>query len=134
MMTKRSPVKLLARSYQCVWRGKTDNDHVKVSLDYSLGNWYVYAPHWTGLADAAPASNPPPAKIAGEVLLPTPYYSQRDNIPSGNDMPYRTCFSSSCAMLAVTLKPGCITGDDDYIKKRQPSVVTLLIQWLKLKP
>jgi hypothetical protein len=60
------------------------------------------------------------AKIAGEVLLSTPYYSQRDNIPSGNDMPYRTCFSSSCAMLAVTLKPGCITGDDDYIKKRQP--------------
>jgi GH24 family phage-related lysozyme (muramidase) len=108
------------KEYQCVWRGKTDNDHVKLSLDYGLGNWYVYAPHWSGLADAAPASNPPPAKIAGEVLLPTPYYSQRDNIPSGNDMPYRTCFSSSCAMLAVTLKPGCITGDDDYIKKRQP--------------
>jgi lysozyme len=106
------------KEYQCVWRGKTDNDHIKLSLDYGLGNWYVYAPHWTGLADAAPASNPPPAKIAGEVLLPTPYYSQRDNIPSGNDMPYRTCFSSSCAMLAVTLKPGCTNCNNDTIKKQ----------------
>jgi lysozyme len=50
------------KEYQCVWRGKTDNDHIKLSLDYGLGNWYVYAPHWTGLADAAPASNPPPGK------------------------------------------------------------------------
>ena len=107
------------KEYQVVWRGKQDNDHVKLSLDYGLGNWYVYAPHWNGLTETAPPTNVPP-KVQGEVLLSTPYFSQRDNIPSGNDMPYRTCFSSSCAMLAVTVKPGCVSGDDEYIKKRQP--------------
>jgi lysozyme len=107
------------KEYQVIWRGKQDNDHVKLSLDYNLGNWYVYAPHWNGLTETAPPSNAP-LKVQSEVLLPTPYFSQRDNVPSGNDMPYRTCFSSSCAMLAVTVKPGCVSGDDAYIKKRQP--------------
>jgi hypothetical protein len=52
-------------------------------------------------------------------ILNVPYYSQRDNVPSGNDLPGRTCFSSSCAMAAKFLKPDSITGDDDYIRKRQ---------------
>jgi hypothetical protein len=44
--------------------------------------------------------------------LPTPYQSQRDNYRDA----WRTCFSSSCAMLLMTLKPGCIHSDDEYIK------------------
>jgi len=44
--------------------------------------------------------------------LPVPYQSQRDNYRDAN----RTCFSSSCAMLLMTLKPGAIHSDDDYIK------------------
>ena len=52
-------------------------------------------------------------------MLDVPYFSQRDNGASGNDNWTRTCFSSSCAMLAKYLKPNSITGDGDYIKKRQ---------------
>jgi hypothetical protein len=52
-------------------------------------------------------------------VLNVPYYSQRDNVTSGNDTASRTCFSSSCAMAAKFLNPKSITGDDDYIKKRQ---------------
>jgi hypothetical protein len=52
-------------------------------------------------------------------VLNVPYFSQRDNITSGNDTASRTCFSSSCAMAAKFLNPNSITGDDDYIKKRQ---------------
>jgi hypothetical protein len=59
------------------------------------------------------------AATAGKKVLDVPYYSQRDNIVSGNDLPHRTCFSSSCAMAVKFLKPEAITGDDDYIKKRQ---------------
>lgn len=109
------------KEYSVIWRGKEDGGHVKVSLDFNLGNWYVFAGHWDGLAESAPAANAAPAVAAdGKKVLPTPYFSQRDNVPSGNDMPWRTCFSSSCAMLAVTVKPGCVSGDDAYIKKRQP--------------
>jgi hypothetical protein len=52
-------------------------------------------------------------------VLDVPYFSQRDNYPSGDDTASRTCFSSSCAMAAKFLNPKSITGDDDYIKKRQ---------------
>jgi hypothetical protein len=44
--------------------------------------------------------------------LHTPYQSQRDNYRDAN----RTCFSSSCAMLLMTLKPGAVHSDDDYIR------------------
>lgn len=47
------------------------------------------------------------------MLLAVPYYSQRDN----NKEWWRTCNASSMAMCAQYLNPGCITGDDDYIKK-----------------
>jgi hypothetical protein len=51
-------------------------------------------------------------KQASANPLPTPYQSQRDNYRDAN----RTCFSSSCAMLLMTLKPGVIHSDDEYIK------------------
>jgi hypothetical protein len=53
-------------------------------------------------------------------VLAVKYQSQRDNRTSGADNAGRTCFSSSCAMLAMTVKPGCVANDDAYIQKRQP--------------
>ena len=106
------------KEYNVIWRSKEDGKHVKLSLDCNLGNWYVYAEHWEGLSDTAPLGYAS-QKGTGTLVLSTPYFSQRDNIASGNDMPYRTCFSSSSAMLAFTAKPGCVKGDDDYIKHRQ---------------
>ena len=46
-------------------------------------------------------------------VLNVPYYSQRDNYTQA----FRTCFSSSCAMLCKFLKPTSIKGDDDYIRE-----------------
>ena len=46
------------------------------------------------------------------VVLPVPYYSQRDNYRDAS----RTCFSSSCAMALKAVRPKSITGDDDYIR------------------
>jgi lysozyme len=99
------------KTYTIVWQGNVVDNHVKVSLDNDAGNWYVFVPHWSGLGlnDNTSSSK----------ILNVPYYSQRDNKPNGNDLDYRTCFSSSCAMLAKYLKPSSITGDDDYISKRQ---------------
>ena len=46
-------------------------------------------------------------------VLSIPYQSQRDNYRDA----WRTCFSTSCAMLVMTLKPGIIKSDDDYIQE-----------------
>jgi hypothetical protein len=121
MMTKRWQW-LPGKEYQCVWRGKTDNDHIKVSLDYSLGNWYVYAPHWTGLADAAPASNPPPAAR----LLVRCCCLRRTTANVTISRLETTCHTGHASPVACA-DAGChlearvaLAGDDDYIKKRQP--------------
>ena len=60
------------------------------------------------LPSPTPHSNP----------LRVPYYSQRDSTVAGQAM--RMCFSSSCAMLVSTLRPGTLTGaaaDDQYLKR-----------------
>jgi hypothetical protein len=47
--------------------------------------------------------------------LKVPYFSQRD---SGTEHALRMCFSSSCAMLLETLRPGTLSGangDDRYL-------------------
>lgn len=44
--------------------------------------------------------------------LTVEYMSQRDNYRDS----YRTCFSSSCAMLLKYLKPKTIKNDDEYLK------------------
>lgn len=108
----------VGESYQVVWQGKEEGGHIKVSLAFGAGNWFIYAPHWAGLNDHRPASNPPP-QTPGKKILDVPYFSQRDNVTSGRDNWTRTCFSSSCAMLAKYLRPNSIKGDDDYIKRRQ---------------
>jgi GH24 family phage-related lysozyme (muramidase) len=61
---------------------------------------------------------PAPAPSADGVRLKVPYYSQRDSAMSGQAQ--RMCFSSSCAMLLSTLRPGAIGGpnaDDQYLKR-----------------
>lgn len=108
----------VGQAYEIIWQSKEDGGHVKVSLARGGGNWFVYAPHWAGLEQMAPAPNPAPSK-PGSKVLNVPYYSQRDNVTQGNNNWTRTCFSSSCAMLASYVKLGCIKGDDDYISKRR---------------
>jgi hypothetical protein len=44
------------------------------------------------------------------LIKQVPYYSQRDN----PEQSWRVCNSSSCAMLAQTLKPGCLVDDYQY--------------------
>lgn len=64
-----------------------------------------------GIWKAAVASKPPQPTNP----LKVPYYSQRD---SGTAHAHRMCFSSSCAMLLETLKPGTLAGpngDDVYL-------------------
>jgi hypothetical protein len=50
------------------------------------------------------------------ILLPVPYFSQRDSVTGQGD---RMCYSSTCAMAAEFLKPGCLAGsgqpDDRYL-------------------
>jgi GH24 family phage-related lysozyme (muramidase) len=51
--------------------------------------------------------------------LTVPWYSQRD---SATPQAMRMCFSSSCAMLLETLKPGTLkgpNGDDQYLQRVQ---------------
>lgn len=99
------------KSYNIVWSGKEGDNHIKVSLAYGGGNWFVYAPHWDGFAIKKPQESG-----SGKVLA-VPYYSQRDNYRDAN----RTCFSSSCAMLTKFLKPAALPdgkkGDDAYVQE-----------------
>ena len=98
------------KTYQVVWKGKEGDSHVKVSLAYGAGNWFVYAPHWEGLREDKPAS------AKGGKELDVRYFSQRDNYRDAS----RTCFSSSCAMLLEAVKPGTLPGekgDDLYVRR-----------------
>jgi predicted chitinase len=66
-------------------------------------------------APTAPPAPPAPASSApasnGAIQLPVPFFSQRDNM----EQPYRTCNTSSCAMVAKFLGAN-ISGDDDYFQ------------------
>ena len=95
---------------------KEENGHKLLELPFGMGEWFVFPSHWIGFV---PQSVAPSANGSGKVLA-VKYQSQRDNKTSGSDDYSRTCFSSSCSMLAMTLKPGCVANDDAYIQKRQP--------------
>lgn len=59
-----------------------------------------------------------PAQSA--IRLDVPYYYQGDSDVAGQA--WRMCFSSSCAMLLETLKPGTLAGgngDDQYLRRVQ---------------
>ena len=58
------------------------------------------------------------ASISAQTIqLAVPYLSQRDSATSQGE---RMCFSSSCAMAAAFIKPGCLSGkgqaDDHYLQ------------------
>lgn len=73
--------------------------------------WWIFPDHFKIINDTESPEGPP--KSDGEIKLIVPYYSQRDNKKD----PYRTCFSSSCAMLLSGLDPDAIEGDDEYISE-----------------
>ena len=92
------------------WKGKCAEGHCFVTVK-DKGQWFIYTDHWKG---GGTAEKPPSAD--GSKVLPTRYFSQRDNYRDAS----RTCFSSSCAMLLETLKPGTCPGekgDDIYVHR-----------------
>lgn len=81
----------------------TVSNHVKAVPTKQLGNYQT----WCFFQDHIQINDPDKPK---EIELKVPYYSQRDNVQDW----WRTCNTSSCAMVAEYLKPGCIKGSDDY--------------------
>jgi hypothetical protein len=59
----------------------------------------------------------PTKSASGALVLPVPYFCQRDSA-TGEGL--RMCFSSTCAMAAAYLRPGCLAGsgqpDDQYLR------------------
>lgn len=118
------------KEYKIVWKGKPADNHVKVSLAYGAGNWFIYTPHWEG-AEETGTVEVEESSPTGDRLLGTPYFSQRDNYRDAN----RTCFSSSCAMLVETLKPGSLPGErgDDKYVQTVFSIGDTTEAWVQLK-
>ena len=95
------------RCYKSCHIIKSEENHSLVKFPYGLGTWWIYNPHWDGLNE-----NKAQSKInLGYKVLNVPYQSQRDNYTQW----WRTCYSSSCAMALMYLKPGVIKGDDQYL-------------------
>ena len=85
--------------------------HYKVHLEAQPDKpWWFFPNHWKIINDPKPEVQET-YKHSEPLVLPVPYYSQRDNARD----PMRTCFSSSCAMLLKYLKPDSIKNDDQYI-------------------
>ena len=87
-----------------------DGAHTQVVLPYGLGRWWVFNGHWAELDGEE--DKPAPAGD-GSIRLDVPYFNQVDNYTQA----HRTCNSSSCAMCLAFLRPGKISGDDEYLKK-----------------
>ncbi|MGA7932754.1 MAG: C39 family peptidase, partial [Kovacikia sp.] len=100
-----------------------ENQHLRVTFNQGLGpenrnTWFVFAPHIELISRSGQAIVPtPPASLqiatarAGEIRLPVPYFSQRDNMQEA----FRTCNTSSCAMVAKFLGAK-ISGDDEFFQ------------------
>jgi hypothetical protein len=98
-----------------------NNSATREDAAYSLlAQGYASDPAYAGklielMSKKAPLKAKP--QQAGGVLK-VPYFSQRDSVMP--EQALRMCFSSSCAMLLATLKPGSVTGpaaDDQYLKR-----------------
>ncbi len=67
-------------------------------------------------ATAAEQARATPTSQQGLIQLAVPYLSQNDSVTGQGS---RMCFSSTCAMAAAFLKPGCLKGsgqlDDQYL-------------------
>ncbi|UBF26586.1 DUF4231 domain-containing protein [Kovacikia minuta CCNUW1] len=100
-----------------------ENQHLRVTFNRGLGaenrnTWFVFAPHIELIGKNGQVINPtPPPTLQptpsrnGEIRLPVPYFSQRDNMEEA----FRTCNTSSCAMVAKFLGAK-ISGDDAYFQ------------------
>ncbi len=97
-----------------------ENNHYCVTFsDVGFGlnlqtTWYVYAPHVNVVGKAVDQTNLQrlleiTGKNQGKIRLNVPFFQQVDNLHE----PYRTCNTSSCAMVAKFLGAK-ISGDDDY--------------------
>lgn len=95
------------RCYKSCHIIKSEENHSLVKFPYGLGTWWVYNPHWDGLNENKEESK----NNLGYKVLNVPYQSQRDNYAQW----WRTCYSSSCAMALMYLKPGVIKGDNEYL-------------------
>lgn len=113
--------------------------HTQLELPGGLGTWWVYDQHFEGLGGVVierKNENVSKDHIARKIL-DVPYQSQRDNYRDAS----RTCFSSSCAMAAMFLKPGIVKNDDEYVRKvfaigdsTDSSVQVSVLKSLGLKP
>lgn len=101
------------RSYKGVEVLEKKDGHTKINLPWGAGTWWAFDEHWYGLAGDKPTPNEVPKVAYDGVVLKVPYQSQRDNYRDAG----RTCFSSSCAMAAMYLRPGCVANDNEYLKK-----------------
>lgn len=112
-LSEKAKVEVLrGRSYTIV-DSVVEGSHTKVTLDYSAGTWYVYTPHWDFVVPGTP-------EVSNDklIVLNVPYYTQLDSVTNHAT---RMCFSSSCAMSAEFLRPGCLGGgrnaDDVYMRQ-----------------
>lgn len=118
--SKKLPNEKLAKVYQgrdfrgCKVLERRDG-HTLLQLPHGLGTWWVYDKHFEGLGGRIVERRNANVNMdhIGRVMLDVPYQSQRDNYRDAD----RTCFSSSCAMAAMFLKPGCVANDNEYLKK-----------------
>lgn len=105
---------LRGRSYTIV-DSVDEGAHIRVTLDYGAGSWYIYKPHWDITVPGKPTEH---TEDDRKILLNVPYYTQLDSVTNHSA---RMCFSSSCAMSAEFLRPGCLGGgrdaDDRYMTK-----------------
>lgn len=92
------------RSYTIV-NSIDEGSHTLVTLDHSAGTWYIYTPHWDIAVPGQPVVNE-----SNVILLNVPYYTQLD---SKTAHAQRKCFTSSTAMCAEYLKPGCLGGGNN---------------------
>jgi GH24 family phage-related lysozyme (muramidase) len=97
------------RCYKSCKIVKSEHNHTLVQFPYGMGTWWVYNEHWDGLKENKDQSK----NNLGYKVLNVPYQSQRDNFTQW----WRTCYSSSCAMALMYLKPGAIKGDDQYLSE-----------------
>ena len=111
-INQRVPIKK-DREYKGVEVLEKRAKHTKLLLPWGLGVWWAFDEHWYGLTGTMKKPIEKAEVFYDGLILPVPYQSQRDNYRDAG----RTCFSSSCAMAAMYLRPGCIANDNEYIKK-----------------
>jgi len=108
---------------------RDEGTHVKFALTKPYKgyyNWFAFDQHVQVLENGKVIAD---FKTPREIRLAVPYYSQRDNQVDA----WRTCFSSSMAMAAQFVKPGCIKGDDHYISLLQGDTTDAAAQQRTLK-